>query len=552
MDETKSTEEYLEELDLPDLEGQEVTVEMVVQRVSQEEEENEENEEEENENEEERGEREKITVTLNSAGAPVTAANFVDLVEQNFYDALAFHRFVEGFVVQGGDPQGRDPDFLIEDLGSGKFIDPATEAPREIPLEIQVAETGEIVYNEVVADPVELSHETGVIAMARSQALDTASSQFYFTLDNIADQLDGSYSVFGEVTDGFDFVQDLREGDRILVARIVDGDISSRTSEIANDSDLLNDWVNADNEVKVSYVLSMDEDTENENDDSDANSAQDDIVETSILDDPILASQITQTIDEEVEGEGEEEAEEEAEENSESEDEDEGDEIASAVDEDEDSEEATEVAENDDSESVLDIDVVDSSFTTIIGIEGDDVIDVLEISDAEPDSSFAIMGLAGDDEIFGGNGTDILSGNEGNDIVSGRDGQDFLRGGKGDDELIGGKGGDILIGDHGIDILTGGLGADSFILRANIIDGIEEIDQADLITDFNVAEGDRIVVVANFIPSEGLAYELFNDDTVIRLSDSGFILGVVSDTSIENVENNIVAVNPDDYALRLG
>ncbi|NER03773.1 MAG: hypothetical protein F6K17_14680 [Okeania sp. SIO3C4] len=552
MDETKSTEEYLEELDLPDLEGQEVTVEMVVQRVSQEEEENEENEEEENENEEERGEREKITVTLNSAGAPVTAANFVDLVEQNFYDALAFHRFVEGFVVQGGDPQGRDPDFLIEDLGSGKFIDPATEAPREIPLEIQVAETGEVVYNEVVADPVELSHETGVIAMARSQALDTASSQFYFTLDNIADQLDGSYSVFGEVTDGFDFVQDLREGDRILVARIVDGDISSRTSEIANDSDLLNDWVNADNEVKVSYVLSMDEDTENENDDSDANSAQDDIVETSILDDPILASQITQTIDEEVEGEGEEEAEEEAEENSESEDEDEGDEIASAVDEDEDSEEATEVAENDDSESVLDIDVVDSSFTTIIGIEGDDVIDVLEISDAEPDSSFAIMGLAGDDEIFGGNGTDILSGNEGNDIVSGRDGQDFLRGGKGDDELIGGKGGDILIGDHGIDILTGGLGADSFILRANIIDGIEEIDQADLITDFNVAEGDRIVVVANFIPSEGLAYELFNDDTVIRLSDSGFILGVVSDTSIENVENNIVAVNPDDYALRLG
>ncbi|NES68505.1 MAG: hypothetical protein F6K24_26365, partial [Okeania sp. SIO2D1] len=163
MDEAKSTEEYLEELELADLEGQEVTVEMVVQRVSQEEEEeNEENEEEENENEEESGEREKITVTLNSAAAPVTAANFVNLVEQNFYDALAFHRFVDGFVVQGGDPQGRDPDFLIEDLGSGKFINPATEAPREIPLEIQVAETGEIVYNEVVADPVELSHETGV------------------------------------------------------------------------------------------------------------------------------------------------------------------------------------------------------------------------------------------------------------------------------------------------------------------------------------------------------------------------------------------------------
>lgn len=548
MDETKSTEEYLEDLELPDLEGQEVTVEMVVQKVSQEEEEND-NEEEENENEEEeeRGEKEKITVTLNSTSAPVTAANFVDLLEQNFYDALAFHRFVDGFVVQGGDPQGRDPDFLIEDLGSGKFVNPATEAPREIPLEIQVTETGEIVYNQIVDETVELSHEAGVIAMARSEALDTASSQFYFTLDNVANQLDGAYAVFGEVTDNFDFVQDLREGDRILVARVVDGDISSRTSEIATDSDLLNDWVNADNEVKVSYVLSMDEDTENENDDSNANSAQDDIIEASILDDTIFASQITQTIDEEVEGEGEEEAEE----NSDSEDDDEGDEIASAVEEDEDSEEATEVAENDDSESVMDIDVADSSFTTIIGTEGDDAIDVFEISDADPDSSFAIMGLAGDDEISGGNGTDILSGNEGDDTVSGRDGQDFIRAGKGDDILIGGKGDDILIGDHGADILTGGLGADSFILRADIIDG-EEIDQADRITDFNVAEGDRIVVVANFTPSEALAYELFNDDIVIRQSDSGFILGVISDTSMEDVENNIFAVNPDDYALRLG
>ncbi|NEO56078.1 MAG: hypothetical protein F6K54_25190 [Okeania sp. SIO3B5] len=557
MDEDKSTAEYLEELELADLEGQEVTVEMVVQKVSQEEDDDDENEEEENENEEERGEREKITVTLNSAAAPVTAANFVDLVEQNFYDALAFHRFVEGFVVQGGDPQGRDPDFLIEDLGSGKFVNPATEAPREIPLEIQVAETGEIVYNEVVADPVELSHETGVIAMARSQALDTASSQFYFSLDNIANQLDGGYAVFGEVSEGFDFVQDLREGDRILVARVVDGDISSRTSEITTDSDLLNNWVNADNEAKVSYVLSMDEDTEN--DDSDANSApDDDIVETSVLDDTILASQLAQTVDEEVEGEAEEEGEEgeegEAEENSDSEDDDEGDdEIASAVDEDEDedSEEATEVAENDDSESVLDIDVVDS-FTTIIGTEGDDPLDVLEMNNVDPDSSFAIMGLAGNDQISGGSFTDILSGNEGNDTVSGRDGRDFVRGGKGNDELIGGKDDDILVGDHGVDILTGGLGADSFILRADIIDGIDEIDQADMITDFNVADNDRIIVVANFIPSEGLTYELFDDDTVIRLSDSGFILGVVSETSIEDVENNIFAVPETDYALRLG
>ncbi|NEQ74079.1 MAG: hypothetical protein F6K23_14130 [Okeania sp. SIO2C9] len=543
MQETKTTEEYLEELELADLEGQEVTVEMVVQKVSQEEEE--ENDEENDDEEEERGEREKITVTLNSASAPVTVANFVNLVDQHyFYDALVFHRFEEGFVVQTGDPQGRDPDFLIEDLGSGKFINPATEAPREIPLEIQVAETGEIVYNEVVADPVELSHETGVIAMARSQALDTASSQFYFTLDT-DNELDGRYAVFGEVTDGFDFVQEIREGDRILVARVVDGDISSRTSEIAADSDLLNDWVNADNKVKVSYVISMDEGTEDIEDIDnvdDSNNGTD-----LLLEGALLGSQLTESLEDLPNDETDENSDSE-----EDDDEDEGDEIASAVDENENSEETTEIAENDSDESILDIDVVDSSFTTIIGTESDDVIDVLEISDVDTDSSFAIMGLAGDDEISGGNGTDILSGNEGNDIVSGRDGQDFVRGGKGVDILIGGKGDDIIIGDHGADILTGGLGADSFILRADIVDGIDEIDQADLITDFNVADNDRIVVIANFIPSEGLAYELFDDDTVIRLSDSGFILGVIQDTSIEDVENNIFAVPETDYALRLG
>ncbi len=547
MDETQ---EFLEELGLSDLEGQEITVEMVVQKVSEEEEEDD-DDDDENE-EEEGGERERITVQLNSLNAPVTAANFVNLVEQHFYDALAFHRFVEGFVIQGGDPQGRDPNFLIEDLGSGKYVDPATALTREIPLEIQIAETGEIVYNEIVDEAVELSHEAGVIAMARSQALGTASSQFYFPLDNVSDQLDGAYAVFGEVTDGFDFVQEVREGDRILVARVVDGDIPSRVSEIVTDSDLLNDWVNFDNKVKVSYVLSMDDDAEDN--DSERNSSQDnnDLIDPSILNPDIITSSQASTIDEEVEEEGEEGEEVAENPDSEEEEDDDVDEIASAIEDDDDSEETTEETEESETESILDIDVVDSSFTTILGTEDDDVIDVLEISDVDPDSSFAIMGWTGDDEISGGNANDILSGNEGDDIVSGRDGSDLLRGGKGNDELIGGKGDDVLIGDHGVDILTGGDDADSFILRADTVEGIEQIDQVDMITDFSLAENDRIIVIAEFISSEGLDYELVDGDGNIEIRIFDRLLAVVEETSIEDIENNIFAVNPDDYTLRLG
>lgn len=532
--EIKSTAEYLEELGLSDLEDQEITVEMVVQKVSDEEDEE---ESEEEENREEENEREKITVQLNSLSAPVTAANFVNLVEQNFYDALAFHRFVEGFVIQGGDPEGRDPNFLIEDLGSGKYVDPVTAETREIPLEIQIAETGEIVYNEIVDEAVELSHEAGVIAMARSQALGTASSQFYFALNDISNQLDGGYAVFGDVTDGFNVVQEIQEGDRILVARVVDGSIPSRTSEIIDDSDLLNDWVNSDNKVKVSYVVSMDEDA---NSSDSVNDSNDGTEISSLLENDLLTDELVEPLGELPDNdENSEVAEDEAEE-------DESEEVASGS-EDDNSAETNELQASQTQETLLDIDVVDSSFTTVLGTEDDDVIDVLEITDADPDSSFAIMGLAGDDEISGGNANDILSGNEGDDTVSGRDGQDFVRGGKGNDILIGGKGDDYLMGDHGDDILTGGLGADSFILRA---DAVGET----AITDFSLAEEDQIIIIAEFTSDEGLGYELVDvdGDAVIRLIDSSSVLGVVEGTAIEDLEDNIFAVNPDDYALRLG
>lgn len=111
---------------------------------------------------------------------PITANNFIGLAKKGFYDGLKFHRYEPGFVIQGGDPKGDGTG------GSGKTI----------PLEI--------------VD--ELTHEKGAVGMARSSDPDSASSQFYITLDN-ADFLDGEYAVFGKVTKGMDVVMKLRVGD---------------------------------------------------------------------------------------------------------------------------------------------------------------------------------------------------------------------------------------------------------------------------------------------------------------------------------------------------
>lgn len=112
--------------------------------------------------------------------APITAMNFLHLAEDGFYDGLKFHRYVPGFVIQGGDPLGN---------GTGG-------SSRKIKLEINP----------------DLKHTEGALAMARSQHPDSASSQFYITL---APQpgLDGSYAVFGQVVSGMDVVLSLREGD---------------------------------------------------------------------------------------------------------------------------------------------------------------------------------------------------------------------------------------------------------------------------------------------------------------------------------------------------
>ena len=114
----------------------------------------------------------KIELELYPDIAPVTVSNFVYLVNEGFYDGLIFHRIIEGFMIQGGDPEGTGMG------GPGHSI------------------KGEFSSNGVKND---LKHTKGVISMARSQMPDSAGSQF-FIMHEDAPHLDGSYAAFGKVT----------------------------------------------------------------------------------------------------------------------------------------------------------------------------------------------------------------------------------------------------------------------------------------------------------------------------------------------------------------
>ena len=171
-----------------------------------------------------------IKIEVNGTDAPITAGNFVDLVQRGVYSGLVFHRVVrepQPFVVQGGDPQGKDPNFPAQRLGTGGFIDPETSQERYIPLEIKPKGAEAPIYSKTLKTagisvaPV-LRHTRGAVAMARSSMPDSASSQFYIALAELQ-FLDGDYAVFGYVTEGMDVVDKIQQGDRIESAEVTQG-----------------------------------------------------------------------------------------------------------------------------------------------------------------------------------------------------------------------------------------------------------------------------------------------------------------------------------------
>ncbi|HSF73301.1 MAG TPA: peptidylprolyl isomerase [Microcoleus sp.] len=172
-------------------------------------------------------EKGEITVVVDGYSAPVTAGNFVDLVDRGFYDGLPFIRSEESYVLQTGDPEGKD-------VG---FIDPATGKYRNIPLEVLVREEKEPIYGITLEDagryrdePVLPFSAFGTVAMARTETdPDSASSQFFFFLFEPEltpaglNLLDGRYAVFGYMIEGKEVLEQLKQGDKIVSAKVVKG-----------------------------------------------------------------------------------------------------------------------------------------------------------------------------------------------------------------------------------------------------------------------------------------------------------------------------------------
>ncbi|MBK8046913.1 MAG: peptidylprolyl isomerase [Anaerolineales bacterium] len=124
-----------------------------------------------------------IVIALFPEYAPKTVNNFVFLAEQGFYDGVTFHRVINDFMIQGGDPTGTGrggPGYKFED--------------------------------ELRGNP--LKHETGVLSMANAGP-NTNGSQFFIT-HSPQPHLDGKHTVFGKVTEGQDVVNKIRQGDKIL------------------------------------------------------------------------------------------------------------------------------------------------------------------------------------------------------------------------------------------------------------------------------------------------------------------------------------------------
>ena len=122
-----------------------------------------------------------ITVELDADTAPITVTNFVNLAKDGFYDNLTFHRIMDGFMIQGGDPNG-DGTGGADQTIKGEFSSNGVEN--------------------------EISLTRGTISMARAQDPDSASSQFFIVQED-SDYLDGNYAAFGHVTSGMEIVDQI-------------------------------------------------------------------------------------------------------------------------------------------------------------------------------------------------------------------------------------------------------------------------------------------------------------------------------------------------------
>ena len=168
-----------------------------------------------------------LTLVVDGYSAPVTAGNFVDLVQRGFYDGIEFNRAEEFYVLQTGDPPGPE----------AGFIDPSTGEYRAIPLEILLQGDSEPIYGITLEEaglyreePVLPFSAYGTVAMARPENdPNGGSSQFFFFLFEPeltpagVNLLDGRYTVFGYVVENKELLRELKVGDVIESAKVVEG-----------------------------------------------------------------------------------------------------------------------------------------------------------------------------------------------------------------------------------------------------------------------------------------------------------------------------------------
>ena len=126
----------------------------------------------------------RVIILVDATSAPKTVENFLSLVRQGFYDGLTFHRIIEDFMIQGGDPKGNGTG------DSGKTI------------------KGEFSENGFEND---IKHYPGVISMARGEDKDSASCQFFICNADARESLDGSYAAFGYVVMGMSVIEKITE-----------------------------------------------------------------------------------------------------------------------------------------------------------------------------------------------------------------------------------------------------------------------------------------------------------------------------------------------------
>ncbi|MCX7924931.1 MAG: peptidylprolyl isomerase [Fimbriimonadales bacterium] len=138
-----------------------------------------------------------LIIELNLKEAPKTSENFLNLVKEGFYDGIRFHRVVPKFVIQAGDPQSKTLPMGHPRLGTGGS------------------------GKNIKFEPNNLQHKRGAIGMARAQDPDSASSQFYICLEDLP-QLDGNYVIFGKVVEGIEIIDQVRIGDTIEKAVVLE------------------------------------------------------------------------------------------------------------------------------------------------------------------------------------------------------------------------------------------------------------------------------------------------------------------------------------------